>query len=273
MPYAVVASCICLLSVFYAAAVDDISHYTWADGSLTWQIVIKYLLGFNGEREPYWLIGGVGPFWFILAMFWGRLVTIFLIRKTNNLFLLVCSFFILGILGIVLNKYFFIPWCIPQGFCASGFIYVGWVIRKYELIEKYSLKRTIPLLMVVWLYSCSRGGVAMADCWFSIGFAFSLLGALGAFFALHSVVVTFYARESFLWRCIHFWGRYSLIIYSVHAFEGAICNWRVFTTQLRIPLEYHGLFQVSVRLLIAFVFSYILLKIRPIKEQIFQIRD
>lgn len=277
VPYAFTALCICI-----AALCEDISHYTWADGSHTQGTIIKYLLGFKGEVSPEWLVGAIGVPWFILAMFWARIILVtgllVLTRMkgvdpTKKDMLLCLATLVLGIVGLTLQKNVFVPFCIPQGLLATGFIYAGYLIKKHNVLDGPVLKQIFPFVTLVWLYSWSQGGVGMSSCWYPTGQIFGMVGALGAFIALFAIVKKLYDRKVLLWRCIHFWGRYSLVFYCVHAIEHSCSNWKAFALLHHIPLEHFGLFQVSIRLTIAFVFTLFLLKIKPIREQIFQIKN
>ncbi len=267
VPYAFTAFCICV-----AAFVTDMTHYTWADGSYTQQTAIKYLLGFKNEYAPKWIVGTIGVPWFILAMFWARLVAVFLVSKIKSVKLLCIIFFVLAVIGMGLYKFAFVPYCFSQGLVASSFIYMGCLVKNFQIFEENKIKRVFPFLLLLWFYSWSQGGVGMVSCWFSTGFVFGLFGALGAFIALFAIAKSLYNKESLFWRTLHFWGRYSLVIYCVHSVEYSASNWKAFALLHHIPLEHFGLFQISARMAIAFGFSLLLLKIRPLREQIFQIK-
>lgn len=112
----------------------------------------------------------------------------------------------------------------------------------------------------------------MADCIFGTGYVFGVFGALGAFFALYSSVKRLYNKESLFWRVLLFWGRYSLIIYCVHAIEKDVINWKAFALLHHIPLNHFGMFQLCSRFTLIFLFTLLILKIKPLREGIFQIK-
>lgn len=255
------------------AILQDLSNYTWADGTYSQGIIIKLLLGFRANTSPDWINGNIGILWFILAMFWARCIAVFLIRKIRSIKKLGVIFFILAILGIILGKYFFVPYCIPQGLSASALVYAGFLIKKFKMLNPECISRILPLLLVFWLCSLSHKGLGMASANYPLGFVFSSLGALGAFFTLYIVVKTIYRKESLFWRFIYFGGRFSLIIYCVHAIEFDNINWRAFALLHHVPLNHFCLFQLIVHFTIILVFTSIILKMKPIREHIFQIRD
>ena len=266
LPYTFTAFCICIIAVC-----EDLSNYSWSDGSHTQSSIIHFLLGFRGDSPPEWLTGHVGMLWFILAMFWARLLTVFFIGKIKNQRFLSTLFFFLGLLGIVLEKNFFIPFCFPQGLSAAGFIYVGHLVRKFNLLSSSNIKHLLLILVMLWLYCWSKGVLGMYICRFPAGYVFNVFGALGAFFVLFTVVKHSFCKNIFFWKFIQYSGRCSLIIYCVHAIEFETCNWMAFALLHHIPLTHYTFFQISVHMTIAIIFTLIILKIKPLREGIFQI--
>ena len=146
------------------------------------------------------------------------------------------------------------------------------LIRKFNLLNPSNIKRLFPFLLILWLYSWNSKGMDIALCRFRSGYIFSLFGALGAFFALYILVKNFYREESPFWKIIHFVGRNSLIVYCVHAIEFGNINWRAFAILHHSPLDHFALFQIFVHTAIALSFTFIIFKIKPLREDVFQIR-
>ena len=235
-------------------------------------IVVACLLGFRAQYVPDWIEAHVGLLWFILAMFWARIITSILVKRIKSDYILSVIFFLLALVGIFLNKRVFVPFCIPQGMCAAGFLFAGHLIKKYKFLESGYLIQTFPFLLIIWAYNWSAGGVDMYCCYFSSGYIFDLIGALGAFVALYILVKQCFNRNSFLWRSVHFWGRYSLIIYCAHSVEHSAGLWRTVVSHFDIPLDNLTPLSICVRMSFAFFFTFLLLKIRPIREYVFQIK-
>lgn len=267
VPYVFLSFCICIV-----AFIKDLLNYTWADGITTQRTIILHLLGSHARITPEWLVGIIGACWFVLAMFWARLFTIILLKKIKNKHLICLLFFLLPIVGQILNQFVFVPYCITQGLCASSFVFLGFIIKKYQVLEKGNFKKLAPLFVILWLCNWNQGGVGMASFWYPMGYIFALFGSLGAFFVMYVIMKNLYTKESFLWRGILFAGRYSLIIYCVHIIEARICNWKAFALLHHFPLEFFDMFQVSIRLIVAFLFTFFILKIKPLREHIFQIK-
>lgn len=268
VPY--VFSSVC---VFIIVVIRNYSENAWADISYAKDFVIKFLLGFKGGASPDWIDGTIMTFWFVWAMFWARCLVVLFLNKIQSVKVLCILFFFLGLLGVFLGENVFIPYCIPLGLSAASFVYVGYLVKQYKLLEPTNAVKIFPFLGVCWLYSWWQGGIDIALFWFPSGYIFGLLGALGAFLALFKFVKSFYHKDSLFWRIIYFWGRYSLVVYCIHAIDENLNNWRFFVTSLNIPFEYRGVFVLFIRLMITFVIALILLKIRPLREGVFQIRN
>ncbi len=260
-----------LICVF--AALIDLWNNSWTDLTFTQIRLTRGLLGYRGGYTPDWISGNIGLLWFILAMFWGRCTTLYLMKKIKSPTACGITLLILGFLGIFLGISAFVPYCIAQGLSAAGFIYTGCLIKKYNLLESTYIKRFIPFLLVLWLITWRNGGMSMARHFYSSGYIFDLLGSLGAFFTLFTIVKSFSTNKSILWRIFHFWGRYSLILFSVHSIEYDICNWRKIAQFCHISSEYFDLFQISVRIIVVYLFTVLILKIKLIREGIFQIGE
>ncbi|WP_294958671.1 acyltransferase family protein [uncultured Fibrobacter sp.] len=268
VPYIFTAFCICIIAVFW-----DLLINSWENFSFTQARIVRYALGFRGLSAPNWMVGHVGLLWFILAMFWARCIAVFFLKRINSLAILGAIFLFLGIVGIFLGENIFIPFCIPQGLSAICFIYVGFLIKKFNLINLNTAKNFIPFLLILWFYTWMQGGLSMARSWYSTGYIFGILGSAGAFFTLYVFVVSAYNKSSVFWKAIHFAGRYSLIMYVIHSIDYDICNWSAIAQYIHIPYECATFFQISSRLVIVYVCTSLILKIRPLRAGVFQISN
>ena len=265
-PYTFTAICICIVAVG-----KDLSNYTYADGSYTQRIIITCLIGFMGKNAPQHM-DNIGTPWFFLALFWARTSAVLIINKIKSIKFLCAVVLFLSMVGMVLEKFFFFPFCIPQGLYALSFVYVGYIFRTKDLFNSTSIKFIFPFFLILWFFSLAQNGVNFAEGQFPTGYIFGLFGAIGAIITLYITIKHLYYKESILWHIVNFCGHYSLIIYSIHAIEVKSCNWKAFALLHHIPLNHFTLFQISVRMIVVFTFTYIILKIRPIRSGVFQIR-
>ena len=265
VPYIFASCCICAIALFVALCGDA--------GLNFFQLrVVRNLLGFRGCVTPEWIDGHVGLLWFLLAMFWARSIVVFLVNKIKSAKVIGVLCLTIGLLGIFIDVSIFVPYCISQGLSAASLIFVGYLIREFKWLDSDKMKKIVPLLILVWLYTWKNGGMSMARSWYSSGYIIDLIGSLGAFCTLFMVVKASYRANSLIWKVIRFCGRYSLVVYVVHSIEYDLINWKFFAANLRIPNEYYDVFQVSTRLCIVFLFTILILAIKPLREHVFQIK-
>ena len=156
----------------FVAVLFPIIHYLnygWWPGAL--QEAFRYLLGFlAGTARPGKILFGYSLYectvvWFLLSMFWALNILNLILKIQNEAvqaaLVLVC---ILG--GWFFYSLDFIYYCIPQGFSAVGFCYLGHVFKKYRILErvKTSKKRygvfLVLFLITLWRCRLSRFDLA-----------------------------------------------------------------------------------------------------------------
>ena len=175
-------------------------------------------------------------------------------------------------LGMLLHKILFVPYCIPQGLFATGFLYIGYLTSRFDLLNSVKVKYALPVLLLLWIYSWSRGGLSVVCCWFSTECVSGIFGAYGVFLAIYLFVKRFSVKGILIWNAFCFCGRISLIIYCVHAVEITCINWNSLARLCEIPPKYFLLFQMPMRLIVVLILSLVILRIRPLREGIFQIK-
>ena len=240
--------------------------------SRMYSVIVVCLLGFRAQYVPDWINGHIGILWFFWALFWAKIIVSVLVQKIKSETWLGIIFFVFALLGMFLNKRVFVPFCIPQGMCAAGFLFVGYLIKKYNVLGSVISAQIFPLLAIIWAYNWNKGGIDMYNNIFRSGYIFDLMGAAAAFIALHTIVKQCHNKKSILWNSFHLFGRYSIIIYSVHSVEYSVAKWKIVANHIHIPLDYTTLFCISARIAIVFLISFLLLKTSPIRKHIFQIK-
>lgn len=267
IPYIFSVFCILLIISFL-----DFTDKGWIDIACLKDNSLRFLLGFKGGTAPEWLHGEIRALWFFLALFWARAIVVFLINTIKSASALCIIILILSLLGAFCGEHYFVPFCIPLGISATGFVYAGFLIRKYNLLKSAKITTFFPVLLILWLYSWTQDGVNIAFFHYPTGYIFGLFGAFGAFYSLYKFVQYFFNKESIFWKFVLWGGRYSIVIYSLHAIDENTIKWKILAHHLHISFEYFDLFQIISRITITFFIAYMILKIKPIREYIFQIK-
>lgn len=85
--------------------------------------------------------------WFLLAAFWGtNLVT--LILKQKKIHIQVLLVLLCAVIGYTLFQLDFTYYCLPHGLIATGYFYLGYLIRHYHLLQR---KFTHKWIYLIWV--------------------------------------------------------------------------------------------------------------------------
>lgn len=109
---------------------------------LSWLLALptaKFILGV--ELLP------ISALWFLIALFWAQNILNQIVR-IKNLFLQIGCVGLSVLLGLYLYSIGFVFYCIPQGFVAVFFCYIGYILKSYSLLEKY-IHKVWPYLVMV----------------------------------------------------------------------------------------------------------------------------
>ena len=110
-------------------------------------------------------INAIGAIWFLLAMYFGNIIFNILIKSSRgNLFVsgvvataITFGGFYLSDMGILL------PWSLNAAMASQLFYYGGYLIRKFDLIEKYGISGSI-VGIALWMISAQSGFLYLAVC-------------------------------------------------------------------------------------------------------------
>lgn len=158
--------------------------------------------------------------WFLLSLFWCSLILYCIIRLTSNLWkqllIIILSFFI----GYILEKRMInIPLYIDTSFSAMPFIYLGYLINRFNLInhlnivnqlQRYSFILFISVICFVFDWFFGTSGSMVNNSGNSILFLIS--GITGSF----SIIGIAYILNKL--PLINYIGRYSMLILCTHMY-------------------------------------------------------
>ena len=149
IPYAV--SCIIIIAVNTILAVirhQDVLHEfeLWTVSAI-YGSGTHYLPVFDTWGIPITFIGAL---WFLLAMFFARILFDLILRSKTPFLWTVASFFA----GYVSARQIgWLPFSFQGGMCAVLFMYIGYVIRKNDLFRWDKIHWTLKVLMLAfWMY-------------------------------------------------------------------------------------------------------------------------
>lgn len=185
---------------------------------------------------------GVGPTWFLLALFWCRQVARLLI-KTGEKYCFPLSLVVSIIATIFAQKVFFLPWGILQGLSAIIFYILGWYAQK-GLLPKSGIIASI----ICWPFAILKSSIHLHVAHYG-NYLLSVMGGLGGTYCIYNASKVL-SRIPFLNVGLTFCGINSLLLLCIHDFERnshIIRTIEIHTVALTEPLR------------IAFAFLFVLI--------------
>lgn len=188
--------------------------------------LISAFYGSGTTLNPFWdkslTINAIGAIWFLLAMYFGNIIFNTLIKSSRgNLFVsgvvaMAITFggFYLSDMGILL------PWSLNAAMASQLFYYGGYLIKKFDLIEKYGISGSI-VGVALWMISAQSGflylNIAHAD-----SPILAVLGGIGGSFSLMYLAKLLCETKLNL-DAVKYYGQMSLIVLCVHLIDLNTC--------------------------------------------------
>ena len=211
----------------------------------------------------------VGPLWFLLGLLWVRLIACVLFRFIKSDIVRGVTIFILALIAKCTFEVFgHVPLSLLQAFGCLGFFYMGYLAKKYDLLNYANMKKILPVCLLCWLYCMTFSALALHKCMYEGFYILDILSAWGMFCVLFVLVKNVYCDGNWFWKIILFVGRNSIVVLCVHAVDHCILNrWSSIGAQLivligNVPVTF-------IRLALAISLAYLLTKNKFIYERIF----
>lgn len=254
----------CILLILFACAT-----YFYFNKTINWDFPLKWILSAlygNGIKNEICNITleSVGPLWFLLALFWGTLIVQISLKYNKQ-----CPALLTIILCVIISLYFsthklLLPFSIRQGMLSAGYIYLGYIIKKYyPAIIVQSKIAWIPLF-IIWIMSIKSGFLSILQ-----GYAnpelITLLGALcGTYFAyLLSIWLTKNKRATTIFCSI---GKLTLLILCIHTIEDILVPWQKIINEIPMYSNITQVIVTVVRLIAVMGIVYLIKNMSFIKK-------
>lgn len=153
----------------------------------------------------------IGPIWFLVALFWGQNILIYLKSKLTK-FHLCCCVLMLALCSMMIADIIFVPFSLFQGLTALPYLYAG-LLLKTNMNTLYSIvkdKYCLAIIGIMWMIYVLLGNVMrISFVVFPHGFTSYIISILSSF------VILYYSKyiDSFWLRAI---GRHTLLILCIH---------------------------------------------------------
>lgn len=243
-----------LVTMLFIIALSPLHFYT--DKNFDNVIVQMLSLVWAGDALPTrWGTLTLDAMWFLMALFWVRLVFGKLgvlvkryVVKGQEEFLLMCCL-LLSFGAIVLHRIIpYVPWGLLKGISALQFYAVGWYIHRH-----HPHKIVFVVFVICWLLALRFGALDMVHYEYRC-YPLDVLGAVGATWLIYLVskfIVNYASRCSILLR---WFGFNSLLILCVNTLDRKTYLVRAVKGFLGFHFDgvYSILFHYSVEMLLVF---------------------
>lgn len=216
----------------------------------------------------------IGPFWFLLALLWVRLLWALLCKVGTEVARgTIIAFLSIGCVFFA-YKYTVNYWSIMSSFGALGFYYAGYLIRKYDFLHSGKGLKFFLICLILFFYCVTFSKIDINMRIYNAYYIIDLLGCLGAFFLLYSMINKFQSIKSKVMDVLNFIGRYSLVAFCIHSIDQCLnVHW--------LPLKIYSVFGngiedrltvFGIRFMIVLIGTYLVSRSHFIKEKIFFIK-
>ena len=259
--YALTALCV-LVGVTCMATLN---HESRALALRQWGMAALYGSGDVSDLTLWRVDFRIGAIWFLLALFWARLLLhCFTKLPCTPVWVVICF-----AVGYISSRYVLLPWSIQEGMCAAAFLYLGYLAKKHDVL---GFVKRFPyvwaIAFVIWVVDIVLfGGMSMAVNNYGSRPVLAVIGSIAGTLCVVGISQLI-DRVPALGNALSSIGQASLAILCVHLIEDDVLPWQLYLGSLRmffpqIPLV---LLSFIVRLPIDLGGAFLLYYVPVIKE-------
>ena len=194
-------------------------------------VLLKAILHYHNYNTIYFdweiVLNGVGPGWFLLAMFWGRTLFNFLIHLPPYQYLITTLIVssiptFLQWTGLYIN----LPFCIMQGLSCTFFIATGHFARQVGLLQLMTphIRTCTCISLLLWLNTSVYGEIEMSAAFFKL-WIIDFLGAFGGIFLTYSIAKLIVNHTERITYALSQVSIFSLAIFAFHSIDFCVHFW------------------------------------------------
>lgn len=177
--------------------------------------------GSGTTLAPFWnektTINAIGAIWFLLAMYFGNIIFSIIMKRSRNLYISGVLATIITFSGFYLsNMRIWLPWSLNAAMASQLFYYGGYLIRKFDLIEKLNV---VGCLGGFGLWGASAfSGFLYLNIAYADSPILAVFGGIGGSFTL-MYLAKLLCETKFDWNMVQYYGQMSLIVLCVHLID------------------------------------------------------
>lgn len=216
----------------------------------------------------------IGALWFLVAMFFGTQLFNYIMRiKKYGLLIKSMIIIICSITAIISVKFFFLPFSLQPALLSQVFFLSGFLIKKYNLIQKINGIWTL-IFLILWLYNSKSNLFAFEGVTANNILMAIIVGIISSFCVIKFSIFINVHGISKVNNILLFWGAGSLLMLCFHLLDlDYVQIWPFIMNRLsRVSYNTALLIGMIYRVFFASLFTYIIPKI-PIVRNFYMNRD
>lgn len=227
--YAVTA-CIVLVGIVIAAKALRVSA---RDALKAWGSAAIYAAGDIAPHALWPQQARIGAIWFLLALFWAHLLLHIFAKLPYTPIWVAVSFAI----GYASASWIWLPFDIQSGMCTLAFVYVGYLMRRYDLL---ALLKRYPAIWavaaVIWIVDIALfSGFSLALNSYGNQPVLAAIGGVAGTVCMVGISMLV-DRVDVCGRAFAWVGQASLALLCAHLIEDDVLPWGLFLTEIHAVL-------------------------------------
>lgn len=192
-----------------------------------WEYGVPFLLGLcpGGLQIGSYYVGSIGPLWFLVVLFLGWIILNLVFQLKSEGSRALCL--LIGMLVCTRLPFLsFIPYCVIQSVCCAFYMYIGYVIKKHNLLNEKLSKQNLIILLVIACAVLPFGNIEVSQNVWALGSLDFVAGAVVGFLFLKLFCACnrFHGKIANAFRTA---GKYSLYILCIHTIEYLVFPWEL----------------------------------------------
>ena len=214
-----------------------------------------------GPGRPIFLdsLPVVGAIWFLPAMFWCKTVFAVILKITQNrgewLRALICT--LLTALGYGIGQRWKLPLGIDIALFALGFLYVGFLLRRYDLMRRVNASWACAAAGLWYLGFRANAIELSARLYRDFPWCiFAFLGAVGGTVVIGKICEEMLDKIPILRQVLSYAGKRSLYILAAHHLESYCVDWNLIAQKIPLSSFGQGLVIAALRIALALLLAW-----------------
>jgi fucose 4-O-acetylase-like acetyltransferase len=221
--------------------------------------LIGALIGNGSHNNPIFGSYSIGAIWFLLAIFWCRIIYNFIICKISESYNINIYILFLSFGGAFIGKVIYIPMDILQGLQALLFFHIGYLWKQNYLRLSDLTKEHVFIILLLIIFSVWSGSMSIVRSYYGF-YPINFLAAIGTVALFYYLFKKMNCSTLLYWLC--YVGRLSLLILCVHNIE-LTCG---FIRYFHGVLDFSSYFDFILHLIISLSCTFILIRFSLVRR-------